>query len=56
MSLSSHIDELRRKHEALDARIEKEEQRPGSDDLSITSLKRQKLHIKEEINRLSNGA
>ena len=53
MSLDSHISELRRKHEALDHRIEKESQRPGTDELSLTALKREKLHLKEAITRLS---
>lgn len=56
MSLSAHISELRRKHEALDAMIAKESQRPGSNDLQMTALKREKLHIKEEISRLSPGS
>jgi hypothetical protein len=54
MSLSSHITELRKKHEALDKRIESEKRSPASDDLTITALKREKLHIKEEITRLSS--
>ena len=54
MSLSAHVSELRRKHEALDARIEKEHQSPGTDDLTINALKREKLHLKEQISRLSS--
>ncbi len=53
MSVSSHLDQLRHKHEALKARIKDEERRPGIDHLEITALKREKLHIKEEIERLS---
>jgi len=56
MSLSAHVSELRRKHEALDARIAKELQSPGTDDLTITALKREKLHLKEQISRLTSGA
>jgi hypothetical protein len=56
MSLDAHISELRRKHEALENRIEKELQHPGSDDLTINALKREKLHLKEEITRLSPAA
>jgi len=56
MSLDAHISELRRKHEALDARIAKETQSPGTDDLTIAALKREKLHLKEQINRLSPAA
>jgi hypothetical protein len=53
MSLQSHLTELRRKHEMLSSRIESEQKRPGSDDLSIASMKKEKLKLKEEIARLS---
>jgi len=53
MSLSSHITELRKKHEALQTRIDQESRSPAADDLTITALKRQKLQLKEEISRLS---
>jgi hypothetical protein len=56
MSLGSHLSELRKKHQKLSDTIEAEERHPGSDDLSIRQLKRQKLHIKEEIERLSAQA
>lgn len=52
MSLSSHISQLRQKHELLDRQIEEAVRSPGTDDLEIAALKRQKLHIKEEIRRL----
>lgn len=55
MTLSSHIDQLRRKHEAIHRRIEEAEKRPGSDDLEIHEMKRQKLQLKEEINRLGGS-
>jgi len=53
MSASSHISQLRQKHEALSKKIEDEQQRPGSDALQITAMKRQKLLLKEEITRLA---
>lgn len=53
MGLSSHLDELRKKHELLSNKIEKEQRSLSSDDLSITQLKRQKLKLKEEIERCS---
>ena len=56
MSVSSHLDQLRQKHEALKVRIREEERRPGVDHLEITALKREKLHIKEQIERLSHAA
>jgi hypothetical protein len=56
MSVSSHLDQLRHKHEALKEKIREEERRPGSDHLAITAMKREKLHLKEEIERLSASA
>ena len=53
MGLSSHVDELRKKHQQLSSMIEEEQRSPGSDDLAITQLKRKKLRIKEEIQRYS---
>lgn len=53
MSVESHLDQLRQKHQGLEARIKEEERRPGADNVAIRSLKREKLHIKEEIERLS---
>lgn len=53
MSVSSHLDELRRKHAVLEQKIETELRSPGSDDLQITEMKREKLRLKDEISRLS---
>lgn len=56
MSVASHIDQLRLKHEGLDEKIRQEERMPGTDHLVIAELKRKKLHLKEEIERLSSSA
>jgi hypothetical protein len=55
MSLSSHLTELRKKHQALDDMIEAEQKNPAYDDLNLKQLKLKKLHIKEEIYRISSG-
>lgn len=56
MSLSSHLNELRKKHQTLSDTIESEQRQPAADDLTITQLKRKKLHLKDEIERLSTQA
>ena len=56
MSLSSHLTELRKKHEFLSNEVEEAQRSPAFDDLQITALKKQKLKLKEEIERLSNPA
>lgn len=55
MSLSSHLQELRRKHSALSEKVEAAQRSPATDDLAIAELKKQKLRLKEEIERLSQG-
>lgn len=52
MTIASHLQELRRKHETLSALVEQEQRSPGADDLRIAELKKQKLRLKEEIARL----
>ena len=54
MSMSSHLQELRRKHEHLSEEVEMAQRSPAFDDLQISALKKQKLKIKEEIERLSH--
>ncbi|WP_292289412.1 DUF465 domain-containing protein [Marivita sp.] len=53
MSLTSHLQELKRKHQHLSEEVEQAQRSPGTDDLAIASLKKQKLRLKEEIERLS---
>jgi hypothetical protein len=54
MALDAHLVELSEKHRALDRRIEEEQARPTADDLKIADLKRQKLRLKDEIERLKH--
>ena len=54
MSLAAHLAELSDKHKLLERRIEEELARPGSSDLEITRMKREKLKLKEEIVRLQS--
>ncbi|SEO82819.1 hypothetical protein SAMN04490248_11372 [Salinihabitans flavidus] len=53
MSLSSHLQELKRKHETLSEKVEAAQRSPSVDDLQVAELKKQKLRLKEEIARLS---
>lgn len=54
MSLSSHLSELKKKHHLLDEQVEQAQRAPSVDGLTIAALKKQKLKLKEEIERLSN--
>jgi hypothetical protein len=53
MSVSAHVEELRRKHAHLSEQVEVAQRSPGSSDEEIARLKKQKLRLKEEITRLS---
>lgn len=52
MSLASHLAELQRKHGDLDRQLGEAMSSPSIDDLEIANLKRRKLAIKDEIERL----
>lgn len=54
MSLSSHLEELRKRHQHLSNEVEMAQRSLATDDLEITALKKQKLKLKEEIERLSH--
>ncbi|SDW59540.1 YdcH family protein [Litoreibacter albidus] len=54
MTISSHLSELKRKHDALSQRVEDAQKSPGLDDLTVVDLKKQKLRLKEEITKYSN--
>lgn len=52
MSMTAHIVELERKHQALDRKLAEELAHPNKDTVKIAALKRQKLVLKDEILRL----
>ncbi|WP_081647655.1 DUF465 domain-containing protein [Pseudorhodobacter ferrugineus] len=53
MTIASHLQELRRKHENLSSMVEQAQRSPGADHLKVAELKKQKLKLKEEITRLA---
>jgi hypothetical protein len=55
MSLLAHIEELSEKHQALHRQIELEMSRPLVDSLKVVELKRRKLRLKEQIEKLRTG-
>ena len=56
MSIQAHLAELERKHRALEDEIAEAMTHPSTDGLVIAELKRRKLHVKDEIERLRIGA
>ena len=52
MSMESRMQALKGRHATLEARIADEDLRPRPDDLMLGRLKREKLRLKEELDRL----
>lgn len=48
---NAHHSALATKHSKLDQRIASESQRPLPDQMLLAELKKQKLRVKEELNR-----
>jgi len=52
MSLASHLAELQRKHGDIERELDEAMSHPSVDDLEIAKLKRRKLAIKDQIEKL----
>jgi hypothetical protein len=52
MSMQSHLAELEKRHQALEDELNECLTHPAVDDLKIVELKRRKLQVKDEIERL----
>ena len=55
MSVQEHVDSLRNKHAHLEHLIDEELHRPMPDQSSVVRMKKEKLRIKEEIERLRHA-
>ncbi|GAB4359918.1 MAG: YdcH family protein [Oricola sp.] len=52
MSIEAHLESLLRKHGVLESEISEAMSRPAPDQTELTQLKREKLRVKEEIERI----
>jgi hypothetical protein len=52
MALHEHVDSLRTKHAHLERLIDEELHRPLPDQAAVSRLKKEKLRLKEQIERL----
>jgi hypothetical protein len=52
MSVQSRLESLKARHSELESRIADEDHRPKPDPDLVGRLKREKLHLKEEMERL----
>jgi hypothetical protein len=56
MAIQAHLAELERKHEALEDQLHDALNHPSTDDITILEIKRRKLQVKDEIERLRTAA
>jgi hypothetical protein len=56
MSLETHLSELVRRHQAIDHAISAEESHPAIDEAKLHELKRKKLQLKDEIEKVRQGS
>lgn len=49
MAAAAHVKELENKHAHLDDKIKRELKNPHPDTIRLATLKKQKLHLKEQI-------
>ena len=52
MTATPHLDRIERKYQSLKDRISEARQHPSMDDLELVELKRQKLQLKDELEKL----
>jgi hypothetical protein len=52
MTIQAHISALEQRHDLIDRELADALAHSSRDDLKIAELKRQKLHLKDEIERL----
>lgn len=53
MSLASHLAELQKRHSDMEKQIDEAQASPSVDDIEIVALKRRKLALKDQIQRLT---
>jgi len=52
MASEDRVEALRMRHAALESELKLEAQRPSPDDIVVAGIKKEKLRLKDEINRL----
>jgi hypothetical protein len=55
MALQGHMQELSEKHQKLQQMIEAEMAHPDWDEIRVSALKKEKLRIKDELERLRSS-
>jgi hypothetical protein len=55
MAMDDRIESLKSKHAELEQQISQENSKPHPDDVLISTLKKQKLRIKDELTKLAHA-
>lgn len=55
MAMQGHFQELNEKHKKLEEAIEAEMAHPDWDEVRVSALKKEKLRIKDELERLRSS-
>ncbi|MEM8540568.1 MAG: DUF465 domain-containing protein [Pseudomonadota bacterium] len=55
MSIAGHLDSLKQKHSLLEEKIADVSASPMPDQSRVTTLKREKLRLKEQIDRIETS-
>lgn len=53
MDMSARLQELRRKHATISDQVDHAQRSPGVPDAEVAALKKKKLRLKDEIERLA---
>lgn len=56
MSIQSHLQELKRRHAAIEQELNRELSSPASDPLRVAELKRKKLVLKDQMSRFDGSS
>ena len=56
MPMQNHVSELERRHQALERQLHDASCHLSSPDVKVAELKRRKLQLKDEINRLRRAS
>ncbi len=54
MTEHPHLEAIKTRHREIDETVKAEQRRPGSDALKVTNLKKDKLKLKDEIEKFRN--
>jgi len=52
MSIASHLAELQKRHSDIEREIDEAQASPSVDDMEIVAMKRRKLALKDQIQRI----